>query len=360
MKILIVNPIIYTCETNDIKKVNSIKDTMIYDLCLGFKDIGVSVTLAASDKYMPTQKEEYPFDVLWLKTSLTGIFPPNTLPFCPDVVKTAKNGNYDLIITSEVFSLNSLALSIRCKKNLIVWHELAKHNRMMHGIPSKIWYGIVARIFFKNTMIVARSKQAKDFISCYCRNVSDIVIDHGVNLDKFTPCTQKENYFCVSSQLISRKRIDGIIEKFADYLKKYDENSCLYIMGNGEEEENLKELTVRLGVENSVIFTGNLPHTQLIEILKKAKAMLVNTEKDNNMVSVVESIALATPVITTSVPYNSSYIRENELGIVSDGWGASELLKIQDSKYVDNCLAYRPSLGTQTKAQAFIDMFNKN
>lgn len=47
MKILIVNPILYTNEDRNIKKVNTIKDTMIYDLCLAFKNKGHNVTLAA-------------------------------------------------------------------------------------------------------------------------------------------------------------------------------------------------------------------------------------------------------------------------------------------------------------------------
>lgn len=36
MRILILNPILYTAESNAIPTVSSIKDTMIYNLCLGF------------------------------------------------------------------------------------------------------------------------------------------------------------------------------------------------------------------------------------------------------------------------------------------------------------------------------------
>ena len=49
MKVLIVNPILYTSETENIKRVESIKDTMIYDLCLAFHKKGISVTLAAAE-----------------------------------------------------------------------------------------------------------------------------------------------------------------------------------------------------------------------------------------------------------------------------------------------------------------------
>ena len=187
MNVLIVNPILYTNEDRNIKKVNTIKDTMIYDLCLAFKNKGHNVTLAASDLYKPNTSENYPFNIVWMKTRYTNLFPPNTLPYCPEVKKLAKSGNFDLIITSEVFSLNSLILALNVPKKLIVWHELAKHNNIFRGYASKFWYGVIAKSCFKKPLIVARSEQAKKFISKYCKNVSNVIIDHGVNTDKFIP-----------------------------------------------------------------------------------------------------------------------------------------------------------------------------
>lgn len=359
MKLLIVNPIIYTSETRNVKKVKTIKDTMIYDLCLAFKDKGIDVTLAAAEDYKPTSDEEYPFEVLWIKTKLKKLFPVNTLPYCPEVKKIVKKGNYDLIITSEVFSLNSFMLAVKTPKNLIVWHELGKHNRIFKGIASKIWYGIVARLFFGKALVVARSEQAKKFISQYCSKVSNEVIDHGVNLDKFIPQTEKEDYFAISSQLIERKRIDKSILAFDKYLKKYNNTTKLYIMGEGIEKDNLIALTQKLGIEENVIFTGKLLHKDLINYLKAAKAMLVYTEKDNNMISVVESIAVATPVITTGIPYNAAYIDAFSLGIVNDNWNEDTLNEVSsNNKYIQNCLNYRKTLSTANKVDAFITLHN--
>lgn len=355
MKVLIVNPILYTNENRNIKKVNTIKDTMIYDLCLAFKVKGCDITLAASDLYKPVQNEKYPFNVVWMKTKCTKLFPPHSLPFCPETKKIAKNGNYDLIITSEVFSLNSLSLAVHSYKNLIVWQELGKHNRIMHGYASKIWYGIIAKIFFRKALIVARSEQAKKFISKYCKNVSDEIIDHGVNTKKFIPETKKDNQFAISSQLIKRKQIDKSITAFANYFKKYDSSAKLYIMGDGEEKENLVDLSKKLGADKNIIFTGKLGHDELIKILAKSKAMLVYTQSDLNMVSIVESISLATPVITTSVPYCSTYIKSKKLGIVSDNWNEDDLFEISQRKeYINNCINYRRTLSTEYKAGQFL------
>ena len=360
MKVLIVNPILYTNENRNIKKVNTIKDTMIYDLCLAFKEKGCDITLAASDLYKPLGDEKYPFNIVWMKTNCTKLCPPHSLPYCPETKKIAKAGNFDLIITSEVFSLNSLSLAIHCNKNLIVWHELAKHNNIFHGLASRFWYGVIAKLFFKKALVVARSEQAKKFISKYCKNVSNTVIDHGVNIEKFVPKEKKKNQFAISSQLIARKQIDKSITAFANYVKKHDKSTKLYIMGDGEERKNLENLAKRLSAQNNVIFTGKLNHEELIKILGSSKAMLVYTSKDNNMVSIVESIALATPVITTPVPYNSSYIKSNKLGIVSDNWNEDDLFEIsKNEEYIKNCLNYRKYLPTQYKAEQFLKLKNE-
>lgn len=360
MKILIVNPILYTSETRQVNRASSIKDTMIYDLCLAFVKKGHTVTLAGAEDYKPTEQEEYPFEVLWLNTKCKKICFPNVLPYCPELKKVIKENNYDLIITSEVFSLNSLILSRRCKDKLIVWHELAKHNNILHKIPSKLWYGIIARLMFRNTKIVPRSNEAKCFIEQFCNNVSDTIIDHGVNLEKFDQETQKDNQFCISSQLIPRKHIEKSIDAFSKYLDKYDPSTKLIIMGDGEDKEKLINQVNSLGISDNVIFTGKLAHKELTDILKKSAGMLIYTEKDNNMISVVESIAVGTPVITTSVPYNASYIKSHQLGIVSDNWNEDDLNTVITNKdYIKNCIDYRDNLSTLTKVDTFISIAKK-
>ena len=103
------------------------------------------------------------------------------------------------------------------------------------------------------------------------------------------------------------------------------------------------------------LFSGRLNHEELMPVLAKAHALLVNTSKDNNMVSIVESIAAGTPVVTTTVPFNASYIRSEKLGIVKDRWNEKELEAICESneEYVSNCIKYRQKLSNQYLAGLF-------
>ena len=64
MKILFVNPWIYTSETRKIKRKKSIKDTMSFGLCSAFSEMGHDITLVEDINFKPTEEEEYNFHVL--------------------------------------------------------------------------------------------------------------------------------------------------------------------------------------------------------------------------------------------------------------------------------------------------------
>ena len=242
--------------------MKSIKDTMIYNMCLGFKTLGHEVTLAAAVDYQPIDIEKYDVEVKWFKTEYHKFCPPSVLPYSNDLKSfLKKEGNgFDIIITSEVFSLWSLMATRLCPAKTVIWHELALHPRKFHHIPSKAWYNIVARLFMNNVLIVPRSEDARLFIKQYMHHVSDVCVEHGIDLSQFQCGTEKKKQFIVVSQLIARKNIDGIIRIFKKFLDKYDKAYQLLIVGRGELENELKQLTCQFGIESQVKFFGFKSH----------------------------------------------------------------------------------------------------
>ena len=360
-QVLIINPILYTSETNRIPRVESIKDTMIYALCMGFVKAGQQVTLIAAQDYRPIAEEQYDFPVVWMKTVLRNIFQPRCLPYMPQLRRyLKKHPEYDCIVSSEMFATWSYTAARIYPNKTIVWHELAKHNNMLHRFPSRIWYNLIARFLMRSVTVVPRSKAAAEFIGHFSDKVSETIIDHGVDTDKLMPVQEdnKKNQFVVVSQLIGRKRIDKIIDSFAEFYNRGYHEYSLYIIGRGELEAGLKAQVKRLGLEEAVIFCGQFTHEELVPIVAQSKALLVATEKDNNMVSIVESIAVGTPVITTSVPYNEHYIRQYKLGIVEDDWDGHTLERIceDNGTYRANCLKYRDRLSNVYCAGQFMSV----
>lgn len=361
MNILIVNAILYTAENRHIKKTNTIKDTMIYDLCLGFQKSGHNIVLYAGEPYKPIKEETYPFEIIWGKCILEKIFLPNRFPFMPALYKYIKKNKeeIDLVISSEVFSMSTL-IAYRCVPNkLIAWHEIAKHQNFMKKIPSKIWYSIIVKYFMKDLRVVTRSVEAREFIRHYCGKTEDTIIDHGVNLELFKFNREKDNFFLICSQLIERKRIIEMITYFNRYLYKYNKKCLLYIVGDGKLKNQIAARIKELKLQNSVKMLGHLEHWELIPLLSKAQALLVNTVKDNNMISIVEAIAVGTPIVTTDIPLNASYINEFQLGIVRKQWDERDLNSLVKNEkfYVDNCVSYREKISTIYKVEQFIKCF---
>lgn len=365
MNILILNLILYTADNNLIPKVKSIKDTMIYNMCLGFKKIGVDVTLVAADDYMPIEQELYDFNIIFVHTCYKKILKPSVLPYSPELKNFLKNNHkkYDLIISSEVFSFQSFFAALICPCKTLIWQELTEHQNKFHKIPSKIWHNVVARLCMRKVLaVVPRSQQAYNFISKYMLSVSSIIVDHGINVDKFKASENKKRQIISSSQLIYRKNVDGIIRIFEKF-HKIDgyQDIKLIIAGRGEEENKLKDLVNRLGLKDAVDFVGFLSQTDLNDYIRSSYCFLVNTRKDLNMVSIPESIVSGTPILTNRQPASADYIEKNGLGIVRDNWDENDIVDIikNNSIYVDNCLHYRNKLTNGYYAQLFIDIFNE-
>lgn len=357
MKICIINSILYTPDKGVIPQKESIDDTMIYNLCNGFAELGHNVTLIAAKDYKPSilpQNEK--IKIIFLRSSLPKVFKPSVLPLHLSLYSHLKESDYDLIISSEFFSFNTLIASFYAKNKVVIWHELAKHNRLFFQLPSKIWYNIIGK--FIKSSVVARSESSKAFMCKYSKRVADLCIEHGIDLNKFPYCCDKQNTFVVLSQLIPRKRIDRIIYYFERFVKKYPDYKLL-IIGDGVLRQDLVLLVEKLKLERNVEFLGQMKHTDLQPLLRSAKGLLIYTRQDNNMVSIPESIASGTPVLTTSVPTNSYYISQYDLGIVKDNWTESDLENLinYNQKYIDSCILFRQNLSTKFSSKQFIDFY---
>ncbi len=364
MKILVLNPILFTSTDGSLPKVETIKDTMMYGMCLGFKNLGHEVTLISYEEYKPTKPETYDFEVIFLKSLLAGVL-PNALPLSMALRRFLKerHKDYDMVLSSEVFAFHSLFAARICPKKTIIWQELTEHQNKLHQLPSKFWHHVVAKLWMQKVKaVVPRSTKAYGFISRFMPMTTKTVVDHGIDVEKFQSCTEKKRQIISSSQLIHRKNVDGIIRIFADFHReKGYEDIRLLIAGRGEEEENLRSLVAQLGLNDSVEFLGFLPQAKLNEYIRESLCFLVNTRKDLNMVSIPESIVSGTPILTNMQPASARYIAEEQLGIAKDEWGVAELKALIDhnDEYVERCLAYRDRLTNTYSAKMLTEIFRQ-
>jgi 4-amino-4-deoxy-L-arabinose transferase-like glycosyltransferase len=75
----------------------------------------------------------------------------------------------------------------------------------------------------------------------------------------------------------------------------------LLVAGDGPDRPVLEAQAARLGLQSRVRFLGAQPHERVLELLRAADASLLSSDWENLPHSVVESLAVGTPVIATAV-----------------------------------------------------------
>ncbi len=118
----------------------------------------------------------------------------------------------------------------------------------------------------------------------------------------------KGDYIIHVGRFAKVKRHDILVKAF--FLLK-NKNIKLLLVGEGEEEVNIKELVKKLKIEERVIFSGFQKNPY--PLIKNAKALILSSENEGFGNVLVESLILATPVISTDAPIGPREILENIL-----------------------------------------------
>lgn len=364
MRVLILNFILSTAVDGRIIRRQSNGNTMIYNMARGFIKAGHEVTLCAADEFRPLEEDTHEFEVRYFKSRWPKIFKPYLLPLPKGLGRFLKREGerFDMIVSVDTFSFPTLICARKCRKKLLVWQEMAFMQGMMKKMPAKIWYNFIAPTFIGGVRVVAQSERSKAFISKYLKNVSDITAGHGVDSDIFYPAETRGRWFVVISMLVFRKRIDRILEKFAGFIRNSDEKDyMLEIVGEGPEEANLRRRAEELDIAGHVRFNGFMTHEEIAAKSREATALLVDTQQDNNMVTITESIANGTPVLTNCVPNNASTVARLGLGIAKDGWDWNELATMarEYDRFHANCMKHRHFFTSDGVACQLIESFRR-
>ena len=364
MKILVINPILFTSEKNVIPEIRTIKETMIYGMCQGFMANGHQVTLAAAADFRPiTAEADYAFDVLFFKSVLKRVFLPALLPLSLDLYKYLKVNHYqfDLVVCSEVFAFSSLFAAIVCPAKTVIWHEMTIHQKKFRQLPSRCWHRMVVPLFMRKVKcVIPRSDNACRFISKYMKQVSKEPVDHGVNISRFGFSKEKDRQIISSSRLVRGKNIESIILIYSKLIKINGyEDVRLLIAGDGDFRKELEALVAQLDLQSQVTFLGYLQQHALNEAIRRSYVSMFNTLRDQNMLSISESVVSGTPVMTNLLPALSGFVAKERVGIAKDNWDETDLVTIiaNNSFYVDNCFNCREKMSIESCAQKIVNLF---
>lgn len=225
----------------------------------------------------------------------------NYLPFMPYAVSRFDVSDYDVIISNS----HSVAKGVKKRKDQLqicychtpmryVWDLQAQYLKEaglelgLKGAVVKHILGKIREWDYKTAQqvdyFIANSHYIKDRIKrAYGRDST--VIYPPVDVEAFQLDENKDNYFLAASRMVSYKKMDIIVEAFAQ------NGLPLVVIGDGPDFEKLKSRA-----KKNVEFLGFQESRVLIEYMQKARAFIFAAEEDFGIVP-VEAQACGTPVI---------------------------------------------------------------
>lgn len=138
----------------------------------------------------------------------------------------------------------------------------------------------------------------------------------GVDLSNLTPNLEMKNsapiilYF---GRLKYYKSVDVLIKAFKKVIDKIPK-AKLIIAGSGEEANNLKDLTHRLGLGQKVEFKGRVSDEDKVTLLQKAWVLVNPSFMEGWGITTIEANACGTPIIASNVPGLRDSVKDGETG----------------------------------------------
>lgn len=109
------------------------------------------------------------------------------------------------------------------------------------------------------------------------------------------------------------KRVDLIISLFNQLVKKRD-NIYLLLVGSGDEEESLKKMTAKLGLNKKVVFIGYLSNPNIIYSI--IDFLILTSDTEGTPRSVLESMSCGKMAVATNVGGLNEIIDSGKNGIL--------------------------------------------
>ena len=165
----------------------------------------------------------------------------------------------------------------------------------------------IKRIFQDGLPLIVVSKALKGDIQNFSCNYSfpvfvvpNVVSEEFINHSSPLESKSRNSFFMVSSWKWP-KRPDVVINSFAKFLKRSNEECFLRIAGCGGLLSEMKQQVTMLGITDNVIFLGKLNSERIAEEMRQAIAFLHCSEYETFSVVCAEALCSGCPVIASKV-----------------------------------------------------------
>jgi glycosyltransferase involved in cell wall biosynthesis len=138
--------------------------------------------------------------------------------------------------------------------------------------------------------------------------------------------------------------VGGLVDAFAE-LAGADPDLALLLVGYGEEQDALKRRVAAAGLGNRVVFTGNVKHDAVPDLLAAMDVAVVPYRPSSNFyfspMKLFESMAMATPTVAARIGQIADVVEHERTGMLYDPGNHPELVAnlrrlLNDTKFAQD------------------------
>ncbi|WP_297065479.1 glycosyltransferase family 4 protein [Thermococcus sp.] len=245
--------------------------------------------------------------------------------------------NCDVVDVQNLFYPGALALR-GLENALLTWHEFWGNYWLRYWGPLGVFGETAEKALFSFERHAAVSWKTKlDLAEAGLRKPISLVpngVDAG--LIKSIPPAELESDIIFVGRLIPEKGVDLLLRALAEVKREIPDVRAV-VVGDGPERGRLERLSARLGLEDSVLFTGFLEsRDEVIAIIKASKVFVLPSRREGFGMVALEAMASGLPVVTLNAPMNAArFLVENGrsgFAVGADELGMAVLTLLGDKK----------------------------
>ncbi|HOF42811.1 MAG TPA: glycosyltransferase family 4 protein [Candidatus Moranbacteria bacterium] len=286
-----------------------------------------------------------------------------------------KNNEYDL--THSFFSVPCGHISYKLWKKYKIPYIISLRGADVPGYSERfsLLYGFIVptikKIWRNAYFVIANSQGLRELALKSAPDKEIGVICNGINVGDFFPNYEKRDlsYFtivCVS-RITPRKGIRFLIQAFKVLSARYS-NIRMLIVGDGNEKPSLEQLTLGLGLEDKVVFTGAVPHKDVLQYYHKANVFVLPSLNEGMSNTMLEALACGLPLIATDTGGTKEILADGRNGFIVRMRDSNDLAEKLEKLVLDPSLVERmgqeslriaKELSWESVAKGYVELYQK-
>jgi glycosyltransferase involved in cell wall biosynthesis len=169
------------------------------------------------------------------------------------------------------------------------------------------------RIYHHSARVVANSTGLKKLFEQSYHELRARVIPNGIDTDRFHPQPKNPDrpvQLVTMARLIPRKGLDLLINACAELQNRQRDFRC-HIIGEGPEEEPLKELARKRNLLDRVLFHGRLEREQVKNLLPQCDIFVLPSYAEGMSNAALEAMACGLPLVLSDTGGTQELIQSN-------------------------------------------------